>query len=198
MMGRGRAREEETGSNSNMTPTINSIDQTESQIIVSLDGSSDVIECRLPSGVRRGRRRGRGMVRRRLGGRRRRWGRRPSRGALEAIEGQEIEELTDVLDDLIQIRCKLAPNETHRVLQIDQIEPILLDVTRVAAIVPTRLASLLPRRNGSTVVVSLGVGRPESDRRGGSGSSWGADEEDGDSGEDGGESEEAHLCLTVD
>ena len=86
-------------------------------------------------------------------------------------------------------------NQTHLVLQIDQTESKLLHVRRVVSIVPTWHVTLLPRRNGSTVVVSLRVGDPKgtSDgRKGISGSRWGADQEEA-SGDDSGESEKAHL-----
>jgi hypothetical protein len=94
--GRGKARKE-TSNISVTRPTLNSIDQTESHIIISLNRSSVVIHGCLPSRVGRGRRRGRrrsgsrsrGGISR--GGRGRRWGRGMDLGALEAIEGQETE-----------------------------------------------------------------------------------------------------------
>jgi hypothetical protein len=90
----GRGREEETGTSSNVTLTLNGIDQTKSQIIIRLDRSSDVIKGRLPSRVGRRRRGRRGVVRRWRGGRGRGWGRRPTLGALEAVKRQKTEELT--------------------------------------------------------------------------------------------------------
>ena len=106
---RGR---EGKGITSSTTPTLNSVDQTESQIIVGLNRSSVVIHSCLPSRVGRGRRRRRRIRRsstsrdcRSLGGcgrgRGRGWGwgggRRLGLGALEAIEGQETEEMTNEL-----------------------------------------------------------------------------------------------------
>jgi hypothetical protein len=211
-----------TGNNSGTTPTLNGIDQTESHIIISLDGSSVVIHSSVPSregGGRRGTRRSRSGGRLSLGGLGSLsglgslggLGRGLGLGALEAIIGQLIEEATDELyipgrfiqisiQEYILYRCTGAceRNDTHLVLQIDQIESNLLDVRRVVSIVPTRHVSLLPRRNRSTVVVRRGVGRRKStsdSRRGIGGSSWRTDQEDGDGGDDGGESEETHLVC---